>query len=153
MRNNKAFSSLDAIMTFFSITLFVLFIYSNIKDRVNKANKSEYLNNILGYIETVKFNISSYPVDSDNSTYYIPITCVSNSDSSMWSDAYVIVVYDNGYQYYWASLDVNGNYIPLTKEEDLNIDLIEENSARGIKKKGISNSTFYVLNDSCELVK
>lgn len=153
MESKNGFSSIDVIMTFFLIVLFVLFCYSNIKDRVNDSNKSKYLDKVLRYIENVKMNISDYPVEKDGSTYYIPVICISSEENSNWSNAYVVVVYDKKYEFYWTSLDVNGNYIPLTKEEELEIDVIEEKSAKGITKKGIISNNFYTLNNSCQLVK
>lgn len=151
MKNEHGFSFMDNFIYILIGLILIFFLISNGVEIYNKFQKKKYLSEIEEYITEVKSNVNQYMLNEKNDTYYIPINCIVESDNQKWSEAYVIVTYqNNNYEYYWTSLDKNGNYIPIVSEKNLKIEVIEENSAKGIKKETIGSSKHIrILNESC----
>ena len=142
---NKGFTLIELLAVIIILGILMMIAIPSVSKYVASSRKEGYIATANSYVKGALnlINSGKYDVFNPNTTYYIPISCIkleSGGDSPFgkFKDAYVLVNYDNdNFDFYWASTDVAGNGILITRDEDLSINRIRT----GIKEIDTTSAT------------
>lgn len=141
----RAFTLIEILAVIIILGILVIIAIPAVTRYIEDSRRSAYIDTARQIIAGARNLVNSGDMDMYNAdaTYYLPISCIKseNSQKSINGDftlAYVGVTYNgSGYEYYWTSVDKEGEGIKvLTSYDDLNEDKIES----GIKLSDIDTT-------------
>ena len=142
--NKKGFTLIELLAVIIILGVLMLIAIPSVTKYIDNSRKESYLSTVKtltkGAVNQV--NTGIYDVFDLDTTYYLPISCISseNAKVSPYGDlvsSYVVFVYDgNGFDYYYTGTDTSNMGILLTHVNKITINDIKT----GIKESQIDTS-------------
>lgn len=136
-KKRHGFTLIELLAVIIILGVLLIIAIPSVTLYIQSSRKDSYITTATQYIGGVrnKVNSAEWEMYDLNTTYYVPIKCVSlekggQSPFGEWEEAYVVVTYDGtGYDYYWTSRDSSNMGVLLAYEHLLN----NENVISGLK--------------------
>ena len=135
-KKKKGFTLIELLAVIIILGVLMIIAVPSVTKYINDSRRNGYITTARNVTEGVR-NLAysgTYDLDDKNTTYYVEGSCIKtdNGFRSPYGDfekAYVaIIAKDDGYEYYWTSVDSTGTGVKnLTKVDKLDIESIENN--------------------------
>ena len=162
MKNEKGFTLIELLAVVIILGVLMIIAIPSVTKYINDTRKNSYVSTIKNIVSGVRNSLysGSLNLNDKNTTYYIDGKCVKTENGykspyGEFEEAYVVVtITDDGYNYYWTSVDKEGFGVKsLIDVDDLDSDDIENNiktsditTNRGIDRR----SKIIVVDDNCQ---
>ena len=162
--NKKGFTLIELLAVIIILGILMLIAIPSITNYINDARKQVYIDTSKELIKGASLLIGGGELDvsDDDTTYYIPYTCIPQSTSAKspygdFEEAYVVVNRNDsdGFDYYFYGYDETGQgIVPITNENNLDPSCIQG----GINKLNTKTSVDYkskvvVFSNNCTSVE
>ena len=140
--NKKAFTLIELLAVIIILGILMIIAIPSVTEYINNSRKSAYVDTASAFISAARTKVNELKelkLTSENVLYFIEVgnaaeqSCVSlekggNSPYGKWKKAYVVVEYNGkGYSYSFTGVDEANYAVKLTKEKDLDRDLVKTN--------------------------
>ena len=158
--NKKGFTLIELLAVIIILGILMLIAIPSVSNYINNSKKSTYVTTINQLIKGVEMKVNSNKLKlmDEDTTYYIPCTCVdtesgeAKSPYGKFDPAYVVVTFDGKkYNYYFTGRDIQNMGVPtLTKSSNISKESITTNIKTIDTSIGIDGKNNIILfNDDC----